>query len=135
LLFDRYPVVMGRAYSAPRRRVNGLKRHNWKSRKTIRECDSAATPLGPNSARTWPGIGASEARRQTDLPPCLIEPDAAKFYCALAIPGLAEIGGFNLQAGKPACSEPWPALGDLDGNPQADRVKHAVELIFPAPLG
>jgi hypothetical protein len=31
--------------------------------------------------------------------------------------------------------EPWPALGDLDRNMHTHRVEHAVELVFPAPLG
>ncbi len=52
-----------------------------------------------------------------------------------AISGLPEIAGLSPQAGKLACGEPWPALSDLDCNTQADRIKHAVKVGFPAPLG
>src|SRR5712692_4785596 len=99
----------------------------------------------------------ADLRAQAGLPACISRAGAAlaKFYCALAISGLPEIADLSPQAGEPAyaisglpeiadlspqagepaCGEPRPALGDFDGDAQADRVEHAVEAGLPAPLG
>ena len=64
---------MERAYSAPRRRVNGIDRHNCQSRKSLQECDSGDTGALPESNVFAGPVMLPAERRVAEI---------AKFYCA-----------------------------------------------------